>query len=207
MGKVMYPAQFHAWVSSAIAGRGTSAGQPQPSGQRSENQRITSSYLRAVKVLPESSSRSKKRQSPAAKRPIVAKLTERAEPYAEAQAMRFDRNSDSMAEENSRKIPTTQAKSVGNFRLAENSDKSDKSAMSTHDEVRHRLKQAFAREDAPSPITLAKEWELGRDYIIDFLNERKNTLSYETLENLSEALNIPLNLLLIRRQKKKRKAA
>jgi hypothetical protein len=112
-----------------------------------------------------------------------------------------------MAAEDSRKIPTMQAKSVGNFRLAESSGSSDKSAMPTHEEVRHILNQAFARKDAPSPITLAKDWELGRDYIIDFLNDRKNTLSYETLENLSEELGIPLNLLLIRRPKKKRKVA
>lgn len=199
----------HARASSITtkAGRSTSGGQATTSsGQRSENQRITSSYLRAVKVLASSSKRSKKRQSPAAKRPSVAMLTERADAYAEAQAMRLDRSSISIAGENSRKIPTLQAKSVGNFRLAEISDKSDKSAMSSVDEVRHRIQQAFDRT-GQSPITLALEWDLERNHIREFLIGKKQSLKYEVVENLSEHFGIPKDLLIIRRPKKKRKAA
>ena len=133
-------------------------------------------------------------------------LTERAEAYAEAQAMRFDRSSVSMAAEDSRKIPTVQANSVGNFRLAENSDKSDKSAMSTVDEVRHRLDQAFART-GDSPITLALKWDLERNHLREFLIGKKQSLKHEVIEMLSEHFDIPLDLLIIRRQKKKRKAA
>lgn len=193
--------------STTKTGRSTSKGQTTSSGHRSENQRITSSYLRAVKVLASSSKRSKNRQSPAANRPSVDMLTERAAAYAEAQAMRFDRNSDSIAEDDSRKIPTPQANSVGKFRLAENSDKSDKSAMPSHEEVRHRLKQAFERPGAEGPITLAKNWDLGRDHIREFLIGKKDSLRYEVLEHLSEHFNIPLNLLIIRRQKKKKQKA
>jgi hypothetical protein len=198
----------HVRVSSATtkAGRSTSEGHEASSGQRSENQRITSSYLRAVKVLPSSSKRSKKRQSPAAKRPSVAMLTEREAAYAEAQAMRLDRSSVSMTEENSRKIPTLQANSVGNFRLAENSDTSDKSAMSSVDEVRHRIQQAFDRT-GESPITLALLWEFERNHIRDFLEGKKDSLKPEILQNISEHYGIPLNMLIIKRQRKKRKAA
>lgn len=203
MGIVIRLAQARA---SHDCGRGTSTGQSQPSGQRSENQVITSSYLRAVKVVSPASKRSKKRQSPAAKRPSVAMLTERDAAYAKAQAMRFDRSSVSMAPDDSRKIPTLQAKSVGNFRLAENSDSSDKSAMSSVDEVRHRIQQAFDRA-GDSPITIALEWELGRDHIRDFLERKKDSLKSEVLLLLSEKYNIPFNLLIIKRQKKKRQKA
>lgn len=208
MGKLLNFPQRHARASSAAtkAGRSTSAGQTTSSGHRSENQRITSSYLRAVKVLASSSKRSKKRQSPAAKRPSVAMLTERAEAYAEAQAMRFDRSSVSMVADNSRKIPTPQANSVGNFRLAEISDSSDKSAMSTLVEVRARIHQAFERS-GDSPISIALEWDLERNHIRDFLDGKKDSLKPEVLQNLSERYNIPFNMLIIRRQKKKRKAA
>src|ERR1044072_7409338 len=106
MGSVVRFPRNHVRAPSStdISGRATSDGQGVSSGQRSENQTITSSYLRAVNVLPSSSKRSKKRQSPAPKRPKVAKLTDRAAAYAEAQAMRFDRSSDSMETDNSRKI-------------------------------------------------------------------------------------------------------
>ena len=76
--------------------------------------------------------------------------------------------------------------------------------MPTHEEVRQRLKQAFARPSAEGPITLALEWELGRDYIQDFLKGRKDTMDYEVIENLSAHFGIPISLLVIRRNKKKR---
>jgi hypothetical protein len=159
-----------------------------------------------VKVLASSSKRSKKRQSPAAKRPIVAMLTDRADAYAEAHAMRFDRNSNSITADDSRKIPTLQGLSVGKFRLVENSDLSDKSAMSTVQEVRARIQQAFDRSEQ-SPITVALEWELERNHIRDFLDGKKDSLKSEVLLMLSERYNIPFNLLIIKRQRKKRKAA
>lgn len=195
----------HARAASA-EGLETVSGHCTSSGQRSENQAITSSYLRAVKVFSASSSRSKKRQSPAAKRPIVARLTERAAAYADAHAMRLDRSSDSMEADHSRKIPTLQAP-VGKFRLAANNDKSDKSAvMSSVDEVRNRVRQAIERA-GDAPITLALEWNFERNHLRDFLDGRKDSLKAEVLQLLSERYDIPLSQLIIKRQKKKRKAA
>ncbi len=196
----------HARTPSDKAGRATSDGQGTSSGQRSENQLITSSYFRAVKVFPSSSSRSKKRQSPAAKRPRVAKLTERDAQYVEAQAMRFERNSVSIAANNSRKIPTSQAKSVGKFRLAENSDSSDKSAMSSVNEVRQRIQHAFTKS-GDSPITCALDWGFERNHIRDFLDGGKESLKPEVLQLISEQYGIPFNMLIIKRQRKKRKSA
>jgi hypothetical protein len=48
-----------------------------------------------------------------------------------------------MAAENSRKIPTAQDISVGNFRLAVDTIKSDKSAMATVDQIRARIQAAM----------------------------------------------------------------
>lgn len=137
----------------------------------------------------------------------MAKLTERAAAYADAHAMRLDRSSDSMAADHSRKIPTLQEQSVGKFRLADVADKSDKSAMSSVDEVRRRIQQALdhARD---SPITLALEWDLGgRDHLRDFLEGRKNSLKPEVLQLLSERYEIPFQQLIIKRPRKRRKAA
>ncbi len=206
MGDVIKLPNCHA-LARAGSGRSTDAGQAASSGHRSENQPMTSSYLRAVKVFSLSSSRSKKRQSPAARRPSVAKLTERAAAYADAHAMRFERSSDSMGADDSRKIPTLQAQSVGNFRLAGETDKSDKSAtMSSVDEVRQRIMQALARS-GDSPITLALDWNFERNHLRDFLEDRKGSLKPEILVLLSERYGIPLQQLIITRQRKKRKAA
>jgi hypothetical protein len=208
MGIVIRFPRRHARASSptAKAGRSTSEGHATSSGHRAENQRITSSYFRAVKVFPSSSKRSKKRQSPAAKRPSVAMLTERAEAYVEAQAMRFDRSSVSITEENSRKIPTLQAKSVGKFRLEENSDLSDKSAMPNLAQVRAKLQELFDRP-GESPITLALKWGLERNHIREFLIGKKDSLKHDVMLDLSEYFEVPIEDLTIRRAKKKRKAA
>lgn len=197
----------HARTSStATDGRSTSTGQTASGGQLSENQRITSSYLRAVKVFSTSSKRSKKRQSPAAKRPIVAILTDLAAAKAEAQAMSFDRSSDSMATEDSRKIPTAQAKSVGKFRLVEKSDSADKSAMATVQEVRNLIQHVLDR-NGHSPITVAEEWGLERTHIWDFLDGRKDSLKTEVLKMFSDQYGIKFELLIITRPKKKRTVA
>ena len=120
--------------------------------------------------------------------------------------MRFDRSSNSIAVDDSRKIPTLQDISVGKFRLVENSDMSDKSAMSSVQEVRSRIQTAFD-VSGNSPITLAVEWELGRDHIRDFLEGKKDSLKPEVLLLLSEKFKIPFNLLIIKRKKKQRKVA
>lgn len=194
-------ARRHARASTA-AGRATAGGHSASSGQRSENQTITSSYLRAVNVLASSSSRSKKRQSPAAKRPSVAKLTERAAQYAEAQAMRFERSSDSMAEEDSRKIPTLQALSVGKFRLAENSDKSDKSAMRPVDQIRRRIQKAM--DDAGlGPVTVALELGWERNHLRDYLDGKKDSLKTERMIQISERFGIPFKELVVGGAKQK----
>jgi hypothetical protein len=78
--------------------------------------------------------------------------------------------------------------------------------MSSVQEVRQRVQQAFDRT-GQSPITVALEWELGRDHIRDFLEGKKDSLKPEVLLMLSERYGIPFNMLIIKRQKKKRKAA
>lgn len=200
---IVFP-RVHARASSSedVSGRATADGHGVSSGQRSENQTITSSYFRAVKVLPSSSSRSKKRQSPAAKRPRVAKLTDRAEAYAEAQAMRFDRSSDSIVEDDSRKIPTSQAKSVGNFRLAQEAEKSDKSAVPTLEQIRHTISRALDRK-GQGAVTVAIELGLERNYLRDFLKGDKNSMKVEVVLALSEYLDIPFNDLIITKERKK----
>ena len=197
----------HARASSTeISGRATSDGQGVSSGQRSENQPITSSYLRAVKVVAPSSTRSKKRQSPAAKRPIVDKLTERASAYAEAQASKFERSSVSMGKKNSRKIPTSQELSVGNFRLAQPAEKSDKSAMPTLDQIRHTIAKALDKR-GQGAVTVAQEMGLERNYIRDFLKGDKNSIKTEVALALSEYLDIPFKDLVISKEKKLRRIA
>jgi hypothetical protein len=111
-----------------------------------------------------------------------------------------------MDTDDSRKIPTSQAISVGNFRLAKTSDKSDKSAMSSPAEVRARLLKAFEGSDK-GPITLALDWGLERNHLREFLVGKKDSLKYEVIESLSEHFGIPINLLIIRRLKKKKKSA
>ena len=203
MGMVIRFPRSHVRASSK-AGRCTPTGQASPSGHCSENQIITSSYLRAVKVLPPSSL--KKRQSPAAKRPSVAKETLRASAYAEAQSMRFDRSSVSIVKDDSRKIPTTQAKSVGNFRLDQPPVKSDKSALSSVEEVRNRIRRAI-EGSGDKPVTLALEWGFERNHIRDFLEAKKDSLKPEVLAAISERYGIPFPMLIIKRQRKKRKVA
>lgn len=197
--------KFHA-RASAGSGRATESGQGASSGQRSENQPMTSSYLRAVKVLPLSSKRSKKRQSPAAKRPRVAKLTERAAEYADAHAMRFERSSVSMTGENGRNFPTLQENSVGNFRLAPTSVKSDKSAMPTIDQIRGRIEKAMA-DRGEGPVAVAVDLELERNHIRDFLEGKKQSLKTEVMMALSERYGIPFNDLVLRKEKKHRRRA
>jgi hypothetical protein len=208
MNNVVRFPRAHTRASSfrEISGRATSEGHGASSGHRSENQVITSSYLRAVNVLPSSSKRSKKRQSPAAKRPKVAKLTDRAAAYAEAQAMRFERSSDSMEMEDSRKIPTSQDISVGNFRLAQPAEKSDKSAMPTLDQIRLTITKALDKQGTGA-VTVAQELGLERNHIRDFLKGDKNSLKTEVMLSLSEYLGIPFKDLVISKEKKLRRSA
>ncbi len=191
----------HARTSSAEAGRAISEGHATSSGHRSENQRITSSYLRAVKVLSSSSSLSKKRQSPAARRPSVAMLTDRAAAYAEAHAMRFDRSSDSMVADDSRKIPTTQQVFVGKFRLAENSDKSDKSAMAiTVEQIRRKIQKAMD-DRGEGPVSASVDMGLERNHIRDFLQGKKRSLKTETMMAIAERYDIPFSDLIVTKDK------
>ena len=186
----------HARAPSASTGRGrvTSDGQATSSGQRSENQPITSSYLRAVNVVSFADTRSKKRQSPAAKRPRVVKLRLRAKAYAEAQAMRFDRSSVSILEDNSRSFPTVKQK-VGNFQLADNPDMSDKSDMRETDRIRWKIQTAIEAAGFGA-VNAAEELGWPRDHLRDYLEGRKESLKAEKLMQLSERFGIPFNDLI-----------
>lgn len=76
--------------------------------------------------------------------------------------------------------------------------------MSTPEEVRSRLLKAFENSEK-GPITLAEDWGLERNHIREFLIAKKNSLNYEVIEALSEHFKIPINLLTIRKMRKKRK--
>lgn len=78
--------------------------------------------------------------------------------------------------------------------------------MSTPEEVRARLKKAFESSEK-GPITLAEDWGLERNHIREFLVQKKNSLNHEVIEALSEHFGIPINLLTIRKMRKKRKSA
>lgn len=78
--------------------------------------------------------------------------------------------------------------------------------MSTVQEVRNRIQQAFTKT-GDSPITVALEWELERNHIREFLIGKKESLKSEVLLLISEKYGIPLNMLIIKRQRKRRKAA
>ena len=196
MMATILPFPNHARTSSTeeTVGRVTSEGHSTPSGQRSENQRITSSYLRAVNVVEPFSTRSKKRQSPAAKRPRVVRLSSRADANADAQAMRFERSSFSISEDNSRSFPTVKDK-VGNIQLVDSSDLSDKSAMREVDRIRQRIQKALDKAEI-SPFTLARELGWNRHYLAEYLDGKKDSLKAEKLMQLSERLGIPFNDLL-----------
>lgn len=210
MGAIIrFPGRAHARASSRTTlpkGRGTSVGQSKSSGHLSENQAITSSYLRAVKVVAPASTRSKKRQSPAARRPKVVKLIDFAPAYADAQVMRFERSSDSMGSEISRSFPTLQAKKVGNFQLADIHEKSDKSAMTTVDQIRQKIARAIEAA-GDKPIPLAIELDQERNYIRDYLEDKKRSLKAEVLMKISERYGIPINELMVKKEKPSRRRA
>jgi hypothetical protein len=203
MGKVL---RFPRHARASALGRGTSEGQSQPSGQRSENQAITSSYLRAVKVVDPSVTRSKKRQSPAAKRPRVVKLSDRAAAYAEAQAIRFERSSVSMTADHSRSFPTTQEKKVGNFQLAVTAEVSDKSAMPTVEQIRRTIVVAMERA-GEGAVSVAVALGLERNHLRDFLEGKKRSLKTEVTLMIAERYGIPFKDLVITKDKAARRSA
>lgn len=195
--------------ASQAAGRGTSEGQSQSSGQFSENQVITPSYFLAVKVTEPAPKRSKKRQSPAAMRPTVVSSKSRASAKAEAQAMRLERSSVSITPDNSRSFPTAQEvgkEKVGIFQLAPDADRSDKSAMPTPDQIRHTLQRAMDRVPE-GPVTVALDLGLERNYLRDFLEGKKSSLKAEVSFQLADRYGIPINELITIKEKQVRKRA
>lgn len=63
--------------------------------------------------------------------------------------------------------------------------------MATVDQIRRTLRQAMANA-GESPISLAKQLDRGRDYIRDFLKEKKNSLGMEVFIAISERYGIPI---------------
>jgi hypothetical protein len=110
--------------------------------------------------------------------------------------MRFERSSVSMGKQNSRKIPTTQDKKVGNFRLAENSDNSDKSAMRPVDQIRRRIQKAM--DDAGvGPVTIALELGWERNHLRDYMEGKKDSLKTEKMLQISDRFGIPFQELVV----------
>jgi hypothetical protein len=111
-----------------------------------------------------------------------------------------------MDTEDSRKIPTVQEVSVGNFRLAHPAEKSDKSAMPTLDQIRHTITRALDKQGTGA-VTIAQELGLERNHIRDFLKGDKNSLKTEVMLALSERLGIPFKDLIISKEKKFQRTA
>jgi hypothetical protein len=109
-----------------------------------------------------------------------------------------------MTKDDSRKIPTTQEASVGNFRLASEAQKSDKSAMPTVDQIRHTLARALEKKGGP--ITVAQELGFERNHIRDFLEGKKRSLKTEVTLALAEYLEIPFKDLVVTKEKAMRRA-
>lgn len=165
---------------------------------------MTSSYLRAVNVVEPSATRSKKRQSPAARRPNVVKesvLGDRtAAAYTDAQAKRLVRSSVSMTDTNSRKTPTAQEEKVGIFQLASPAEKSDKSAMSSVEQIRRMITGAIEKA-GEGPVTVALDLGLERNHLRDFLEGKKRSLKTEVMLMISERYAIPFKDLVITKEK------
>lgn len=109
-----------------------------------------------------------------------------------------------MEKDDSRKIPTTQELSVGNFRLDSDTKKSDKSAMPTVDQIRHTLARGLEKKGGA--ITVAQELGYERNHIRDFLEGKKRSLKTEVMLALSEYLDIPFKDLVISKEKAVRRA-
>jgi hypothetical protein len=110
-----------------------------------------------------------------------------------------------MDAEYSRSFPTLQAK-VGNFQLAQLSDKSDKSAMPTVDQIRQKL-LGLMQAAGDRPVPLAEELNLERNHLRDYFEGKKNSLKIEVLQLLSERYDIPLSDLVAKKEKTIRRRA
>ena len=78
--------------------------------------------------------------------------------------------------------------------------------MSSVEEVRNRIRRAI-EGSGDKPVTLALEWGFERNHIRDFLEAKKDSLKPEVLAAISERYGIPFPMLIIKRQRKKRKVA
>lgn len=136
---------------------------------------------------------------------MVVKLTSREDAYADAHAIKLDRSSVSMERDDSRKIPTSQAKSVGNFRLAQITEKSDKSAVPTVDQIRRTIRAALTKKGVGA-VTAAKEIGQERNYIRDFLEGGKESMKTEAMMDLAEYLDIDFKGLIVTKEKRQRRA-
>lgn len=96
-----------------------------------------------------------------------------------------------MASEDSRNFPTAQALSIGKFLLAPPAVKSDYSAMAGVDQIRRTLREALAGA-GETAIGVAKELEIERNYIRDFLEGKKDSLKINVAVSLSERYGILL---------------
>lgn len=109
-----------------------------------------------------------------------------------------------MALEDSRKIPTSQAKSVGNFRLAQMPEKSDKSAVPTVDQIRGIIQKALDKKGV-GPVTAALDLGYERNHIREFLIGKKESLKTEVSIAIAEYLEIDFKDLIVTKEKRQRR--
>lgn len=111
-----------------------------------------------------------------------------------------------MAPDDSRKIPTLQGALVGNFRLVEPVEKSDKSAVPSVDQIRQTIRRAMANA-GEGAVTLAVQLDQERNYVRDFLEGDKNSMKTEVMLAISERYGIPFEQLIVTKAKVLRKSA
>ena len=84
-------------------------------------------------------------------------------------------------------------------------DKSDKSAMPSTEQIRRRIQGAMASA-GDGPVTVAIELGLERNYLRDFLEGKKQSIKTEAMLLLSERYSIPFKDLIITKEKALRRA-
>lgn len=106
--------------------------------------------------------------------------------------------------DDSRNFPTSQANSVGNFRLAQPLEKSDKSAVPTVDQIRNIITKALEKKGVGA-ITAALDLGYERNHIREFLIGKKQSLKTEVALALSEYLDIDFKDLIVTKEKRQRR--
>ena len=78
--------------------------------------------------------------------------------------------------------------------------------MTTVDQIRQKIARAIEAA-GDKPIPLAIELDQERNYIRDYLEDKKRSLKAEVLMKISERYGIPINELMVKKEKPSRRRA